>query len=588
MRVISLDSDIVTIMLMVRDTLRSITLWKTGIALLCLSLSPLAQALTKLDISIDKEPVEQGQPFTLTITADDLLPNEALDLSPLFGQSFVVGNTEYNQIPADKKQPAATRWKTTLMQDQTGNYQIPALTIDNIASQPLAFNVVPAKVEEKKEEVPAEPAKPVITLDQAVLNTRLSKPVAYPDEAVYLDIDLELASELLDGVLSTPELSNGTLRQVGQDRSWSLMRDGNRYQIVSRRYQIMAHEPGNITISNIRFRGTVRGSSQLQPPLNAYAEAMPVTLNVRPLPKDLAANWLPAEKVSLEETWFPQPTAAKVGEPLTRTIRLRARGLGDKPLVMPEIVYPAELSLHAQPVEQRRTVNGETELEIRHILMPKRTANNVMLPEISLTWWNTQTEKAETAVLAAQPLVISSNPALSQPVVPMVKPKENYANLFGYIAIFGGFLLAGGLYWHFSQKRSLRNELSRLSLMMPSEPEPEEKAWLELEQALNSHEPAQITRALSQWARQRWPGRKFTHFAELPSGDAIDRELTRLRRSKDNKSSWNPQTLRQLLHRIRGIRSYNSNSAPAVSTPGTDLRRDDDFPKISLKLDDKD
>ncbi|MGL5781890.1 MAG: hypothetical protein ACRCXW_05015, partial [Plesiomonas shigelloides] len=99
MRVISLDSDIVTIMLMVRDTLRSITLWKTGIALLCLSLSPLAQALTKLDISIDKEPVEQGQPFTLTITADDLLPNEALDLSPLFGQSFVVGNTEYNQIP---------------------------------------------------------------------------------------------------------------------------------------------------------------------------------------------------------------------------------------------------------------------------------------------------------------------------------------------------------------------------------------------------------------------------------------------------------------------------------------------------------
>ncbi|MGL5282238.1 MAG: BatD family protein, partial [Plesiomonas shigelloides] len=184
MRVISLDSDIVTIMLMVRDTLRSITLWKTGIALLCLSLSPLAQALTKLDISIDKEPVEQGQPFTLTITADDLLPNEALDLSPLFGQSFVVGNTEYNQIPADKKQPAATRWKTTLMQDQTGNYQLPALTIDNIASQPLAFNVVPAKVEEKKEEVPAEPAKPVITLDQAVLNTRLSKPVAYPDEAV--------------------------------------------------------------------------------------------------------------------------------------------------------------------------------------------------------------------------------------------------------------------------------------------------------------------------------------------------------------------------------------------------------------------
>ncbi|MGL5222897.1 MAG: hypothetical protein ACRC8I_08300, partial [Plesiomonas shigelloides] len=111
---------------------------------------------------------------------------------------------------------------------------------------------------------------------------------------------------------------------------------------------------------------------------------------------------------------------------------------------------------------------------------------------------------------------------------------------------------------------------------------------LELEQALNSHEPAQITRALSQWARQRWPGRKFTHFAELPSGDAIDRELTRLRRSKDNKSSWNPQTLRQLLHRIRGIRSYNSNSAPTVSTPVTDLRRDDDFPKISLKLDDKD
>ncbi|MGL6000612.1 MAG: BatD family protein [Plesiomonas sp.] len=579
-------------MLMTRDTLRLFhsrffTPLTISVALCCAALSPQAIALNTLNISIEHNPVEQGKPFTLTVSADDTLPNDALDLSPLFGQSFVIGNTEYNQIPADKKNPAQTQWKTTLLHDQAGSYEIPALTIDNVSSQPLTLTVTPPVTAPEEPPQPAPEPEPIITLDQAVLSTRLSKPIAYPEEAVYLDVDLELASELLDGVLSTPEISGGTLRQIGQDRAWSLMRDGNRYQIISRRYQITATDTENVTIGSIRFRGTVRGSSLRQPPLNSYAESLPVTLNIKALPKDLRNNWLPAEKVTLEETWFPQPSAAKVGEPLTRTIRLRARGLGNKPLVMPAIVYPNELSLHAQPVEQRRTLNDETELEIRHILMPKRTAA-VTLPEITINWWNTQTEKAESAVLAAQPMSISINPALSQPVVPMVKPKENYANIFGYLALFAVLLSGGFIYWHMSQKRNLRNELSKLSLMMPNEPEPEDKAWQELEYALNQHDPAQITRAFSQWARLRWPGRKFTHFAELPNGDAIDRELTKLKRSNDNPNSkgnttaWDSAPLRQLLYRIRGIR--RADAPPAPHAPTNKTRKHDDHPQINFKI----
>ncbi|MGL5007919.1 MAG: BatD family protein [Plesiomonas sp.] len=579
-------------MLMTRDTLRLFhsrlfTLRTLSIILCCVVFSSQAIALSSLNISIESSTVEQGKPFVLTVSADDTLPNDALDLSPLFGLSFVIGNTEYTPIPADKKNPAQTQWKTTLLHDQAGRYTIPALTIDNVSSQPLTVTITPPVAPSAESPLPTPEPEPVITLDQAVLSTRLSKPIAYPDEAIYLDVDLELASELLDGVLSTPEISGGTLRQIGQDRAWSLMRDGNRYQIISRRYQITATDTENVTIGSIRFRGTVRGSSLRQPPLNSYAESLPVILNIKALPKDLRNNWLPAEKITLEETWFPQPSAAKVGEPLTRTIRLRARGLGNKPLVMPAIDYPNEISLHAQPVEQRRTLNDETELEIRHILMPKRTAV-VTLPEITISWWNTQSEKAENAVLAAQPLNISINPALSQPVVPMVKPKENYANILGYLALFAALLTGGFIYWHMSQKRNLRNELSKLSLMMPSEPEPEEKAWQELEYALNQHDPAQITRAFSQWARLRWPGKKFTHFAELPNGDAIDRELTKLKRSTDNPnnkgntSAWDSTPLRQLLYRIRGIR--RADAPPATQTSAHKTRKHDDYPQINFKI----
>ncbi|MGL5727929.1 MAG: BatD family protein, partial [Plesiomonas sp.] len=279
-------------MLMKRDTLRLFhsrlfTPLTLSIALCCTTLSSPAIALNTFNISIEKNLVEQGKPFTLTVSADDTLPNDALDLSPLFGQSFVIGNTEYNQIPADKKKPAQTIWKTTLLHDQTGQYEIPALTIENVSSQPLTVTITPIETITDTPPEPTPEPEPILTLDQAVLSTRLSKPIAYPEEAVYLDVDLELASELLDGVLSTPEVNGGTLRQIGQDRAWSLMRDGNRYQIISRRYQITATDNENVTISSIRFRGTVRGSSLRQPPLNSYAESLPVILNIKALPKDL-------------------------------------------------------------------------------------------------------------------------------------------------------------------------------------------------------------------------------------------------------------------------------------------------------------
>jgi hypothetical protein len=50
-------------------------------------------------------------------------------------------------------------------------------------------------------------------------------------------------------------------------------------------------------------------------------------LEVRPIPVESLASWLPAESLSASEQWQPTRDEVRVGEPITRMLLLEASGL---------------------------------------------------------------------------------------------------------------------------------------------------------------------------------------------------------------------------------------------------------------------
>ena len=113
-------------------------------------------------------------------------------------------------------------------------------------------------------------------------------------------------------------------------------------------------------------------------------------------------QWLPAKSLTLEQSWSADPPQARVGEPLTRTLRLRAAGLTSGQL--PELASPADplKSYPDRPIldEQDRPEGVSGSRQEKIVYIPPQ-AGTYSLPAVAIPWWNTETDRMEVARLPA-------------------------------------------------------------------------------------------------------------------------------------------------------------------------------------------
>jgi hypothetical protein len=111
---------------------------------------------------------------------------------------------------------------------------------------------------------------------------------------------------------------------------------------------------------------------------------------------------LPAASLSLVDDSV-LPDQARVGEPLTRTIRLRAQGLGFEQLPELEMDKPAGTEVYADKADTQTRDDGTWlygERTRKFAIVPNRTGT-LTLPEVRVQWWDTVHDRLETAVLPA-------------------------------------------------------------------------------------------------------------------------------------------------------------------------------------------
>ncbi|ASM53361.1 hypothetical protein PNIG_a1160 [Pseudoalteromonas nigrifaciens] len=371
--------------------------------LLLLSAMPL-MAATKLEASVNKNPVLAGEFFILNITVDDTIKDEQPDTSMLL-KNFVVGptslSTRTNIINGSMNKQ--TTWSVKLMTRREGEYTIPSFTVAGLSSQPITLKVAKRAADADKN-------------NDIFLKTSLSSKSLFVQEAGVYTLKLYLAKELLDGSLGTPSMENAQLSQLGKQTEDYELVDGKRYLVITREYLIQPQKSGDYTIAGPAFQGRVQQNYRQ---LEVSALGNDQQIEIKPIPSNYNGAWLPSELVSLDEQWQPEDNTVEVGTPITRTITLTALGVTKEQL--PEISMPDITGIRSYPDQKENNNavrNGRVvSQQIASYALLPQTPGTYTLPEIKLPWYNTKINRISFATLPERTITVLPSSNAANPVI---------------------------------------------------------------------------------------------------------------------------------------------------------------------------
>ncbi len=398
---------------------------------------------------LDRDRIYDGDTLTLTIEADGSNENKRPDLSVLDPDFRVLGTGSGTQIQIINGRRSDTRrWTVILEPKRVGDLQIPPIAVGSEKTRPLTLVV---------SEIPLQDTAG----EQAELFVELESDSTsgFVQQQIPLTVRLFSALPIREGVLTEPRVENGRVQQLGDSRRYTTERKGRRYQVIERRYVLFPERSGKLRIPPVVFRGSLvasrepgsrrRGAAsggdslfeQLrhdrffsrtfsdpmldrlfnddffpnpfgspEPGKRISARSRDLDIEVKPRPQDYrGSHWLPARQLTLDDSWAEDPPELRVGEPVTRTITVRAEdaeGSQIPPLTLAEIeglrVYPEP------PVSETRT-DGKRVFGISRQTMavvPKK-AGDLVVPEIEVNWWDTDARRERTTSIPSWRVIVA-------------------------------------------------------------------------------------------------------------------------------------------------------------------------------------
>jgi hypothetical protein len=291
------------------------------------------------------------------------------------------------------------------------------------------------------------------------ITTMLDQKQPYVQAAVVLTVRLYTDQSLLQAGLDLPASSDVLVKQLGKDIQTTETRNGRSYQVVERKYLLFPQHSGKLSLQGPALDAQVADNSASssdpfdnifgQSPFGRMVNATrplrvrgkQIELNVLPRPAAAnGANWLPAQKVSLAESWKPDSNGTSgaltmhAGEPLTRHLSLNALGLTaaqlpdpNSLLSLPEGInaYPDQATLTDSP--QGLSVQGSRE---QNIALIASQPGRYELPAVHLSWWDTLHNEQRDITLPARLLTVlpaaagAANAAIPQLLVPAPLPSN--------------------------------------------------------------------------------------------------------------------------------------------------------------------
>lgn len=363
--------------------------------------------VNSVQATIDRNPVMLDEAIRLTVTADGSADRDAFDSSPML-KDFVVGRTSVSSqtsiVNFDTKR--TTVWTTTLFPRKEGTFTIPSLSIEGKSTKPIQVKVIPVQEQSN------------VARDYFV-TTDIDLEEAYLNQQLLYTVKLFLSGNIERGSLQAPEMPNAEITQLGEDKQYTDIVNGRRYQIIERQFAVVPQASGEFTLRGPIFTGEVMAANTNQrfgffnrtQQINRVGPD--ITVNIKPIPQGIDYSWLPSEMVRIDEEW-PQGDNFVAGEPVTRIITLTALGVVEEQLPNIPEFYPPNFKLYPDQsntttVEKDQSLISQRQTSLA--IIPTKPGN-VVLPEITIPWFNTLTQQTEYATIPARSITVA--PATGQ------------------------------------------------------------------------------------------------------------------------------------------------------------------------------
>ena len=382
----------------------------------------------KINVTFDRNPVNLDETFQIIFSADEV-PDGEPDFGPLEEDFEILSQSNSNNVTLiNGKMSRSVRWTLNAMAKHTGTLEVPPVNFGSEISATATLQVNESSG-----------SNGLNGADDIFVDVEATPENPYVQAQVLYTVRIYTRVEIARATIDEPELADAVIEKLGDDKSFNTRVKGVDYTVTERKYAIFPQKSGTMTIEPLTLNAEVTANSRSS--FNGFfnpnvtrakrVRSKAVTLTVKPAPASFTGNnWLAAAQLDLEEEWSGDLNKLKVGEPVTRTLKLRAKGttVGQLPELGTEITNETLKFYPDQPVLQELK-DGDSILAQRQekiALIPSK-GGSFKLPAIEIPWFNTRTERVEVAKIPGTTIhVMESGSAKSEETgKPLVSGTEN-------------------------------------------------------------------------------------------------------------------------------------------------------------------
>jgi hypothetical protein len=482
-----------------------------------------AQA-AELVASVDRTRLSSGETIELTLESSDVTQFGKPDLTPLEPLFEVRGTRQVNQLntlSGDNR--ATTRWIVTLLPKENGSVVIPPLKLGDVESQPITVQVVESQTQDN----PNKQA-PVF------IDASLDQNSVYVQAQAVLTLRIYHSVSLYDDSSLPPlQIPDARIEQLGESRTYEKDINGVRHGVIEMRYAIYPQHSGELIIPAQTFNAALVDAQPApdatpQSPksgklMRVSSSELLLTVKAKPITYPADLPWLPARSLTLSENWNPEPEHVQVGDSLTRSLIVKAEGLGSAQLPpLPGTEASGLRRYPDQPVlgNQNNDRGLVGSREDREALVPVRSGP-IELPSVEVVWWNTFEDHLEHTSLPARTLQVAANPSLvvdtpagNSPANATVDNETLRRWKLSTLILACTTLLGFGLWW----RARWQPAIARAAQTGPSP----RTVLDDLKRACQANDPHATRQALDAWARQQPETLADMAARFVPLSDALD------------------------------------------------------------------
>lgn len=364
-------------------------------------------AYAELQAFVDRSTILESQTIEFTLRANSQGDPDFSELEKHFRILGSRTNSQYQSI--NGRVSSWIDWNLTLEPRSIGELTIPGIKLNAESSRPITIQVNAL-----------DPELRAAIQSLVFFETEISAKSVYVQAQLIFTRKLYYArgAQLYGETPGTPEIENALVRIVTQVAPVSVNISGRPYTLIEQRYAIFPERSGQLVIpaaaasGNVRLRaqpGFVGGRTRIR----AISESIEIT--VKPIPASYPATrpWLPASEVIVVEVWSEQPDNLVVGIPVTRVLMVQAQAsIGS---VIPPLLPDFPKALRAYPqapeISEHSNPKGMTGVRREEYSISAQRSGSIRLPEIELTWWDTDTDEVKVARISQQTIQVTLNPA---------------------------------------------------------------------------------------------------------------------------------------------------------------------------------